>query len=102
MAAGIRLREGRFEVFDRSTQQRVSIWDDLSDAKQALRELTDVTDFSVRDHGSIIVLTPQTDAAREWVGENIDTDAWMGGVCIERRFFGNIYEGLTADGLSIS
>ena len=63
-----------------------------------------MTDFIVQDHGSIVILTPQTPEARGWVNEHLPDDAqWFGrGVVIERRYFEPIYDGITADGLTIS
>jgi hypothetical protein len=63
-----------------------------------------MTDFSTMYHGSIIVLTPQTDAAGAWVAENLPEDAqtWGRGTAIDARYFEPIYHGITADGLTIS
>jgi hypothetical protein len=63
-----------------------------------------MTDFDVRDHGSLVVLTPQSPEAGDWVDEHLPDDAqWLGkGVVIERRYFEPIYDGITADGLTIS
>lgn len=65
---------------------------------------TRTIDFTVIHHGSIIVLTPQTDAAEAWVGEYLPEDAqtWGRGTVIEHRYFEPIYEGILADGLSIN
>lgn len=62
------------------------------------------TDFVVADHGSIVLLYPATDAAREWVDQHIDQDAQHFGrsVVIEPRYFRDIFEGIRSDGLSIS
>lgn len=62
------------------------------------------TDFDITDHGSIVILRPVSAQAREWTDEYIPEDArWgFGGVVIERRFFEPIYDGITADGLTIS
>lgn len=63
-----------------------------------------MTDFIVQDHGSIIILEPQTTAAKAWADERFPEDAqnWANGTVIERRFFEPIYNGITADGLTIS
>ncbi len=63
-----------------------------------------MTDFNVADHGSIVILRPVTAEAKDWTEEFIPEDAqWFaGGVAIERRYFENIYDGITADGLTIS
>lgn len=61
-------------------------------------------DFTVMHHGTIIILTPQTDAADAWVDEYLPEDAqqWAGGTVIEHRYFEPIYDGILADGLTIS
>ena len=63
-----------------------------------------MTDFHVSDHGSLIILEPQTTAAKEWADEHFPDDAqnWCSGTVIERRYFEDIYDGITADGLTIS
>ena len=42
-------------------------------------------DFSVANHGSILILHALTDAAREWVDENIGDDAMTWGTNGHRR-----------------
>lgn len=61
-------------------------------------------DFIVQDHGSIIILVPQTTVAKDWADEHFPEDAtnWADGTVIERRYFEDIYDGITADGLTIS
>jgi hypothetical protein len=62
-------------------------------------------DFAVSDHGSIIVLSPCTSAAREWVKEHLPDDAPRIGkeaVAIERRCFPVIYYAILEEGLVIA
>ena len=62
-----------------------------------------MTDFLVQNEGTIIVLFPETDEAYSWVEEHINPDAqrWgRGGVVVEHRYFPDILEGITADGLT--
>lgn len=61
-------------------------------------------DFTTMYHGSIIVLTPQTDAAEAWVAENLPEDAqtWGRGTVIEARYFEPIFDGIVADELTIN
>lgn len=61
------------------------------------------SDFMLANHGSIVVLHPLTDAAREWVGEHIPEDAmsWGRGVVIEPRYWSAIEDGILGDGLTI-
>jgi hypothetical protein len=60
-------------------------------------------DFTLRSHGSICILTPVTDAAREWCGGNLpeDVQVWGGGYVIESRYVGDIVAGFQAEGLTI-
>jgi hypothetical protein len=62
-------------------------------------------DFSVANHGSILILHALTDAARGWVDEHISDDAltWgKNGTVIERRYIVDILEGIRAAGLEVS
>lgn len=65
------------------------------------------TDFRVSDHGTIILLFPRSDAAREWIAENVQADhmTWgnidWNGVVIERRYFPDICNGISNDNLTI-
>jgi hypothetical protein len=62
-------------------------------------------DFSVTNHGSILILHALTDAAREWVDEHIGDDAmtWgRNGTVVEPRYIGDIVEGIRAAGLEVS
>ena len=72
------------------------------------------TDFEIRNEGSIFLLFPKNDAAREWIDVNIyGTDAdtgipenevqWFGGgIVIEPRFVPDIIEGIQGDGLKVT
>lgn len=63
-----------------------------------------MADFVCADHGSIVTLTPMTDAAKAWVAEHLPEDAQRFGrsVCIERRYWPDIYAGITEEaGLSV-
>ena len=57
-------------------------------------------DFSLVDHGSIVLLRPHTDAARDWVADNIGCSAeWAGGIVIEPRYVTSIVYGMEEAGL---
>lgn len=60
-------------------------------------------DFSVGNHGSICLLVPHTDAAREWVRFHMDPEArhWAGGTVVEPRYIDDIVAGIEADGLEV-
>jgi hypothetical protein len=61
-------------------------------------------DFSVYDGGSIVLLCPHSELAREWVEDHIPADAQTLGsnIAIERRYFADIYNGIRNDGLSVA
>ena len=60
-------------------------------------------DFSVENHGSIFLVHPLTDAAREWISENVapDSQFWGRALAVEHRFIGDLVRGARADGLVI-
>ena len=57
--------------------------------------------FQFEDHGSILLIFPQTDEAREWLKENTDGLWWAGGLVVEPRYFGNLVEGMLDYGWSL-
>jgi hypothetical protein len=60
-------------------------------------------DFLVTGGGSVYLLHPLSDAAREWVGGHIPDDAqWLGrAVAVEHRYIEAIVDGIVGDGLSV-
>lgn len=63
-----------------------------------------MADFSIQDHGSICILTALTEAAQQWVAENIPEDAqrWgVNGVVVEPRYLSDIVAGAINDGLEV-
>lgn len=61
-------------------------------------------DFTFENHGSICLLQPVTDAAREWTQENVgdgETQYWGTAVVIEHRYVNHIILGLTEAGLRV-
>ena len=64
-----------------------------------------MADFIFQNYGSVTILTPQTDAGREWIADNLPDDAqgWgREGVVIEPRYAGPILDGIASTGLTIS
>ena len=61
-----------------------------------------MTDFTLADHGSIIILAPVSDDARYWIDDNLDPETPWFGKAIERRYFEGIYTGIINDGLTVS
>lgn len=63
-------------------------------------------DFRIQDEGTIVVLHPLNDCAREWIGDHLyagddGPQWWGGGVVIEHRYAGDIITGIAQDGLTI-
>ena len=60
-------------------------------------------DFIVENHGSIFLLSPQTDAARAWIDENITHEGFQPYwpvVVIEPHYIADIIAGIQNDGLT--
>jgi len=61
-------------------------------------------DVHLSFHGSIMLLSPDTQAARDWIEAHIDTEEaqfWAGALAVEPRYLDPILEGLREDGLRI-
>ena len=60
-------------------------------------------DMKVSDQGSLVLVRPITDAARDWIGDHTDVEAsWFGGaLAVEPRYALPLLEGAVADGLNI-
>lgn len=58
-------------------------------------------DFEVSDWGTIVLVTPLTDEARQWVDDNVYTEPWQwmgGGFACEPRMVEALLEGIEVDG----
>lgn len=61
-------------------------------------------DFTVSNEGSIFLLTPLTQAAKDWVEEHLpeDRQSFGGAVVIEHRYISDIVAGIQAYGLEVA
>ena len=63
-------------------------------------------DFFIRDEGSIVLLTPLSPSAHEFVEERIGSDngfqPYWPTVVIERRYAQDILEGVIAEGMVVA
>jgi hypothetical protein len=63
-------------------------------------------DFTLRDEGSLILLTPLSPSAHEFVEERIGSDngfqPYWPTVVIERRYAQDIVEGVIAEGMVVA
>lgn len=64
--------------------------------------MTKQYDFELEDHGTVGLIRPLTDAAREWCEEHLPEDAQMFGTAyaVEPRYAMDIVQGFTGDGLT--
>lgn len=61
-------------------------------------------DFHVMDQGSLVVIVPQNDDARQWVINNVDVPewAWLGpGFAVEPRLVHELLLGMQAEGFTL-
>ncbi len=63
-------------------------------------------DTLIQDHGSIVLLVPETDAGKVWVEDNIGRDndfqPYWPKVVAESRYVQNIVKVMRQDGLEVS
>jgi hypothetical protein len=46
-------------------------------------------DFLIADHGSVVTIAPVSEAARDWIDENVASEPWQwlgGALCIDHRY----------------
>jgi hypothetical protein len=55
--------------------------------------------FSIEPHGSIVLVRPLTNEAREWLEENTDGQWWTGALAVEPRYVEGLVEGMVEAGL---
>lgn len=63
-----------------------------------------MSDFLLANHGSVLVLTPLTAPAREFVANSLDgpeTQHWGKGVAIEPRYWPDIRDGIADEGMTV-
>ena len=61
-------------------------------------------DFQVENHGSIILLRPATDEAKQWLNFNCAPEPWQwfgGAMAVEPRCASNLIEGLREEGFTV-
>lgn len=61
-----------------------------------------MTDFEIHDQGNIILLQPLTSNARDWIENNLDSEAltFDETIAVEPRHIIGVLNGIAADGLS--
>ncbi|MCI0558137.1 MAG: hypothetical protein MN733_06550 [Nitrososphaera sp.] len=61
-------------------------------------------DFDITNDRSIMVFTPLTEAAKDWVEKNVHLEDWQRlgkGFGVDYRFAGNLIDGIICDGLTV-
>ena len=62
-------------------------------------------DVQVENEGSIFMFHVLTDAAREWVNENVGLESWQwlgNAFTVEHRYAQDLAEGMQDDGLTVA
>lgn len=61
-------------------------------------------DFTLYNHGSLVVLTPTSAVGYDWAREHIAHDAnrWGDGYAVEPRYVADILDGIKEDGLEVA
>lgn len=62
-------------------------------------------DILVNDQGSIVMLTPISPEAREWISQYVAFESWQwfgGSLCVEHGYADDLIEGMQAEGLTVA
>ena len=71
----------------------------------ASMETPDMSDFQITDQGSIFLIRPLNEAARQWLDENVVSEPWQwvqGALCVEARFARALIVEIEQAGLTVS
>ena len=73
-------------------------------AGEALDHYEDFGDATINNCGSLFQITPHTQAAKDWLRENVQADGmWLGNsLCVEHRFISDLAQGMLDAGLKVS
>ena len=61
-------------------------------------------DVLVDNQGTIMVLTPQTQKAKDWFDENVEAEGWQwigDGLGVDHRMAENLLQGILTSGLTV-
>ena len=64
-----------------------------------------MSDFSISDQGSIFLIRPLNEAARQWLDENVVSEPWQwveGALCVETRFASDLVLEIEEAGFEIT
>ena len=84
------------EITDLTTEKSITLTVNLP-------ENVPLVDVLVQNEGSIFLFRPQTDAAKEWIDQNVSDEAqWFGGgLVVEHRYAHDMAEGMAGSGLTV-
>ena len=62
-----------------------------------------MTDFTIQNEGTILILIPVSAAADIWIAEHIPDDSmrWGAGVVVEPRYMADIVDGILSDSMTV-
>lgn len=62
-----------------------------------------MADFTLTDHGSLVLVKPMNDAARDWLDAHVvgETSWWCGALAVERRYSDDLLNGIMSEGFEI-
>lgn len=68
-----------------------------------MSDTTKAIDVGVRDEGTIFLFTPHTQAAKDWIEENVESEAprFCGALVVEHRYAGELAAGMQQAGLEV-
>ena len=64
-----------------------------------------MSDVAIEDHGSVVMVRPTSDAAKEWVDENVQLESWQwhgGAFACDPRMVMDLVDGMADAGLEVS
>jgi hypothetical protein len=63
-----------------------------------------VVDAQVENHGTLFLVRPLTEAASDWLDDNVSDDAqyFGGALVVEHRYIAGLVEGMLGDGLNVA
>ncbi len=62
-----------------------------------------VADVDVQDEGTLVLFTPRTEAAQNWIENSVQDGAqfWAGALVVEHRYAQSLLDGMVSDGLTV-
>jgi hypothetical protein len=65
---------------------------------------TQYDDFRIEDQGTIVLVTPLTEGAREWVDANVQLEGWQwlgGSFAVDHRMAQALIDGIEDEGFAV-